>query len=127
MNFTLFARRFSTIFGPETQPSKRELEDVWEAIRYNGGPGAVHEVIQYLGERDRHRERWVGALGDTEVPLRLIVGPEDPVSGENIAARFEAVVPDPDVVRLEGIGHYPQLEAPDRTLESVLEHFEVHD
>jgi len=126
MTYALFARRFSTIFGPDTQPAERELKQFWEAILYNGGPGVVHEVIQYLGERDHHRERWVGALRDTEIPLRFVVGPEDPVSGENIAVRFERVVPDPDVFRLQGIGHYPQTEAPERTLEPVLEHLEAH-
>lgn len=126
INYPLFARRFASVFGPETQPSDRELENFWSAILYNGGRGVVHEVIQYLGERDAYRDRWVGALRDTDIPLRFVVGPEDPVSGENIAVRFEQVVADPDVVRLPGIGHYPQIEAPARTLDAILEHLEAN-
>ena len=32
---------------------------------------------------------------------------------------YESLIPQPNVVRLNGIGHYPQLEAP----QAVLEHF----
>jgi pimeloyl-ACP methyl ester carboxylesterase len=56
----------------------------------------------------------------TKVPMRLINGSTDPVSGEHLAACYEALVPDPDVVRLPGIGHYPQVEAPEAVLEAFL-------
>jgi pimeloyl-ACP methyl ester carboxylesterase len=32
--------------------------------------------------------------------------------------RYRAVVPDPDWVALEGIGHYPQLEDPEGVLKA---------
>jgi pimeloyl-ACP methyl ester carboxylesterase len=38
--------------------------------------------------------------------------------------RYEQLVPNPDVVRLERIGHYPQLEAPELVLAAVLEKIE---
>ena len=38
-----------------------------------------------------------------------------------MAARYRELVPNPDVVLLAGIGHYPQLEAPERVLEAYLE------
>ena len=66
-------------------------------------------------------ERWVGALQHTRVPLRLINGPVDPVSGAHMVARYRELVPDPDVISLEGIGHYPQTEAPDLVLAHYLE------
>ena len=34
-----------------------------------------------------------------------------------MAARYRELVPHPDVVLLDGIGHYPQLEAPQRVLD----------
>ena len=40
-------------------------------------------------------------------------GTDDPVSGRHMAERYRALVPNPDVVLLEGIGHYPQVEDPD--------------
>jgi hypothetical protein len=35
-----------------------------------------------------------------------------------MVARYRELVPQPDVVSLDGIGHYPQVEAPQRTLEA---------
>jgi pimeloyl-ACP methyl ester carboxylesterase len=62
----------------------------------------------------------VGALQQARVPLRFINGPEDPVSGRHMAERYRELVPNPDVVLLEGIGHYPQLEAPEAVLAAFL-------
>jgi pimeloyl-ACP methyl ester carboxylesterase len=40
-----------------------------------------------------------------------------------MVARYRELVPNPDVVELPDIGHYPQLEAPDAVLAAILEHF----
>jgi pimeloyl-ACP methyl ester carboxylesterase len=42
------------------------------------------------------------------------------VSGAHAAARYRELVPDPDVVALPDIGHYPQVEAPDAVLAAAL-------
>ena len=65
-----------------------------------------------MAERRLHRERWVGALQTTKVPIRLVCGMADPVSGAHMVARYRELVPHPDVVELATIGHYPQLEDP---------------
>jgi hypothetical protein len=38
-------------------------------------------LLGYIKERQAQRERWVTALQTTRVPLRLVNGPADPVSG----------------------------------------------
>jgi pimeloyl-ACP methyl ester carboxylesterase len=58
------------------------------------------------------------------VPLRFIVGLDDPVSGAHVAARYRELIPDPDIVELAGIGHYPQVEAPEEMLAAVRQFFE---
>ena len=121
MSERTFRRSFPRIFGPNTQPTDAELHAFWSLIMHNDGARVMHLVSRYQDERRAHRERWTGALRTTEVPLRLIVGPEDPVSGLGIAARFREVVREPDVVVLDGIGHYPQVEAPERVLEALFE------
>ena len=73
-----------------------------------------------MEERRRHRERWVGALQTTVVPLRVIDGLEDPVSGAHMVARYRELVPHPDVVELDGIGHYPQVEDPQGVVRAFL-------
>ncbi len=116
-----FGKTFSKIFGRQTRPSAIELHDFWTLIATNSGQRVMPRLIRYLDERREHRERWVAALTETKVPLRLINGPEDPVSGADMVRRYEALVPNPDVVALPGIGHYPQIEAADRTLRAFLE------
>jgi len=100
-NEASFSRSFAAVFGPQTQPS-------------------AHRLIRYIDERRQQRARCVGALQTGRVPLRFINGPEDPVSGRHMAERYRALVPNADVVLLEGIGHYPHLEAPQQVLEAFL-------
>jgi pimeloyl-ACP methyl ester carboxylesterase len=55
--------------------------------------------------------------------MRFINGLLDPISGAHMVVRYRELVPNPDVVELPDIGHYPQLEAPDAVLAAILEHF----
>jgi hypothetical protein len=42
-----------------------------------------------------------------------------------MADRYLQLIPDPDVVMLdEGVGHWPQIEAPDAVLNHLLGHIE---
>jgi len=121
MNRRGFERSFSAVFGANTQPSAEELAEFWELIRRDGGHRIMHKLIRYMPERLAHRERWVGALQKTKVPLRVINGPDDPVSGAHMVARYRELVPNPDVVSLPGIGHYPQTEDPASVLNAFFE------
>ena len=114
----LFRKSFSAVFGPDTQPTDDDLEDFWDLITYNDGVKIAHKISRYQKERRENRKRWVGALQRTTTPLRFVNGPLDPVSGEAMAARYRQIIPDPDVVILDGIGHYPQVEAPEQVLEA---------
>ncbi|HVT36831.1 MAG TPA: alpha/beta hydrolase, partial [Nevskiaceae bacterium] len=116
-----FSRSFSAIFGPQTQPSAEELHAFWQLVTHNQGTRIFHRLIRYIPERRAQRERWVGALLRTRVPLRLVNGPEDPVSGAHLAEHYRQHVPHPDIVSLPGIGHYPQVEAPAQVLAALAE------
>jgi pimeloyl-ACP methyl ester carboxylesterase len=116
-----FERSFCAVFGARTQPTQHELDEFWDLIRRDGGHRLMHKLIRYIPERRAHRERWVGALQRTRVPLRVIDGPDDPVSGAHMVARYRALVPDPDTVTLPGIGHYPQVEDPEGVLQAFVE------
>lgn len=117
--FKMFQGTFEKIFGPTTQPSAQELKDLWHLINLKNGMSIFHLLIRYMQDRKDHEERWLEALQETTIPLRLINGACDPISGKHMGKHYEKVIPNPDVVYLENIGHYPQLEAP----EQVLEHF----
>ena len=114
-----FRRTFSSIFGAQTQPDDAELRACWNLVTHNNGRAIIHKLIRYMQERKTHYDRWVGALQKTRVPLRLIDGGADPISGAHMVRVYREMIPNPDVVLLEEIGHYPQLESPERVLEGL--------
>ncbi len=114
------ARGFRRIFGPDTQPDAPYLDACQSLIDAAGGRPVLARTIGYMRERVVHRERWVGALVRAPMPLRYIVGMADPISGAHVAARWRELIPHADVVELPGIGHYPQVEAPQAVLDAVL-------
>lgn len=111
-----FKQSLASIFGKETQPTEAELNDFVTLFRYNNGKKIAHKLIRYMSERAKYRERWVGALERTKVPLRFINGLADPVSGKHLVARFREVLPHTDIIELVDIGHFPHFEVPDKTL-----------
>ena len=116
-----FALSMRRIFAQDRPPTPAELEGFWELLTHGNGRAVLAAVSRYRHERRRLRERWVGALQAAAVPLRLIVGMADPVAGATIAARYRQLVPRPDVIELAGVGHYPQVEAPERVLKAYEE------
>lgn len=116
-----FARTMTHVFGRETPPTPEQLEGFWQLLNINNGKRIIPKLIGYMVERQRHRERWVGALLTTYRPLKLINGAADPISGAHMADRYRELVPNPHVTSLPGIGHYPQLEAPREVLRAYLE------
>ncbi len=111
------------MFGPNTKPTRHMMDVFNQILDYNDGRRVLHKVGRFINDRYTHRNRWVRAMRQTEVPMRLIDGPIDPNSGAHMARRYAEVIPDADVVMLaDDIGHWPQLEAPD----AVLTHFLAH-
>lgn len=121
-----FQKTFDEIFGPDTKASDSEIDTHWMLINYNGGRSVLHKLLQYIPERKAMRTRWVGALQETSIPMRLIDGGADPVSGKHLYDYYLEQIPNPDAVLFEDIGHYPHTEAPERTLEAFLEFHKKH-
>ncbi len=114
-------RSFRKIFGAETQPSEREIQDFWKVIEHNDGRRIVHKLIRYMKEREIHGRRWVEALDRSPPALRHINGLSDPISGAHVAEFYRRRIEGADVVGLEGVGHYPQIEAPGAVVSALLE------
>ena len=112
-------RIFKKIFADKKPPSDEELAAVWQLIEHNGGRAVAHKVIRYMAERVTFRDRWVGALNTPATPLLLIDGMEDPISGAHLVEAYRQLVRQPNIVELQGVGHYPQLEAPQATAQAV--------
>lgn len=104
---------FDAIFG-ERKPSAAEINAFWELIRYNNGRLVIPKLLRYMVERRTYRERWVTAMEQTKIPVQMINGPLDPISGAHLAEAFALRNPKARVDSLPGVGHYPQVEAPQK-------------
>lgn len=112
MNSFTFERSMNKIFGPHTKASPQELAAFWRLINEKNGKAAIPSILQYLRERKENAQRWTTALQTTTIPLGIINGPEDPISGIRMVNEYKRLIANPQVVVLDGIGHYPQTEAP---------------
>jgi pimeloyl-ACP methyl ester carboxylesterase len=117
-NERAFARSFAPLFV--TPPTRDELHAFWTLASKNGGARALAGLIGYMAERRANRARWVGALLQATLPLVVINGSRDPVSGAHMVRRLLELRPHTDVVRLPDVGHYPQVEAPAAVLAAYL-------
>lgn len=116
-----FGKSFSAVFGSNTQPSDAALDAFWKIVSGNGGKLVLHRLMQYIPERVANRRRWVDAVTEASIPLRVICGLDDPVSGAHMLVRYRELVPHPDIVEVSGIGHYPQTEATQSVLDAFLQ------
>jgi pimeloyl-ACP methyl ester carboxylesterase len=116
-----FERSIGALYGPATRPSTGELSHDWELATHNGGLFVADKIFHFLEERIDNRERWVGAMQNTPVPLCLVNGAADPIAGQAMAELFREAVSHAGLVPLEGIGHFPHLEVPERVLAAYVE------
>jgi len=121
-----FDKSFSRVFGPDTKPGERQLQEFWDVINSGNGRHMFHSLITYMRDRRDNRERWISAIGDFAGPVALINGSYDPVSGAHMVARFIELLGQPAFLReYKNIGHYPQLEAPKQVAADYLEFLEL--
>jgi pimeloyl-ACP methyl ester carboxylesterase len=119
----LTTRTINEMFGPNTKPSPELMEKFHQILEYNDGKRVSHLVGRFVIDREHHRNRWVRAMRQTGVPMRLIDGPCDPNSGQHMADRYLEIIPNPDVIMLDrAIGHWPQIEDPAGVVKHFLEH-----
>ncbi|UTW58413.1 alpha/beta hydrolase [Kordiimonas sp. SCSIO 12603] len=116
-----FLQGLAEVFGKHTRPEGEFLKEFWPAIKGINGRASFSRRIRYMKERKENADRWVPALPEasTKIPMFLINGTDDPVSGAHAADGFEKLVPRAKVARLPGIGHFPQIEDPEAVCELV--------
>jgi pimeloyl-ACP methyl ester carboxylesterase len=117
-NEELFVTGLQTTL-PEGYDASADSADIWAATSRQDGHRISHRLIRYLDDRQRHAERWTGALETTDVPLGFVWGMLDPISGAHMAERIRERRPDAPLLALEDVGHWPQLEAPERVAQAL--------
>ena len=122
--YRVFERKLGRNFGPAHPPTDQEMQELWQLLRYRNGHRLVPKTLNYLRERVAKRERWVGPLQRDAMPMGLINGAADPVSGTHIPEIWQRLVPHGQLIELDpGVGHYPPLEAPDAVVDAYLHFF----
>ncbi len=117
---SMFNKTLRQLFGTQTQPSSELLDDFWALYAHNDGCAINHRVGRFWLDRLKQRDRLVNATTRASIPLRLINGAADPNSGWHMAMVFQKLRPDVQVIKLEGIGHWPQIEAAQRVADEII-------
>ena len=118
-NEAFFRRQFSSVFSDGHQPSPEFLGDAWSLIERDGGNRLGHKLVYYMDERTVYADRWHGAVRDWEGPLSLFWGLEDPVAVPAILEGLVDLRPSTEPLTFPDLGHYPQVEDPDRFTEAL--------
>lgn len=115
-----FIRGFATLFSDAHPLSGDEASAQWALLAREDGQRILHLLSAYLHERVAFAERWHGAVRDWPKPLSLLWATDDPVATTAVLDGLRELRPAAEVVRLAGIGHYPQIEVPDEFTGSAL-------
>ncbi|MFY7670406.1 alpha/beta fold hydrolase [Tenacibaculum sp. MEBiC06402] len=121
INKPLFDNSFKKVFGENTKPSKQDLIDQWYLICKNKGNRINNKLVHAIKDRIVNKERWENSIKYEKIPIVFINGLQDPVTGKSTVDRYMAIVPNPNVIKLKSIGHFPQLESPELIVKHVTE------
>ncbi len=89
-------------------------------VVHDDGHRMLPRLIRYIEERRANERRFTGAIEADPSPLHVVWGLDDPVAVPSMVDTLLAARPDATAERLDGVGHYPMVEAPQRFLDAVL-------
>ena len=115
-----FYWQFPKIFSSPELIDRAMLDDLWQLMVREDGKLRLPKIAEYGDERMRHKSRWVGALQKRTEPFLLLWAAEDPVAVRAIGRRLAEECDASVLCELDGVGHYPQLECPDRVVRAVV-------
>jgi pimeloyl-ACP methyl ester carboxylesterase len=126
MSESSFRKNMVKVFSNAHPPSEEFITETWKLIITDNGRQMIPHLIRYMQERIDYRDRWVAPLVENTIPHQLIDGVEDPISGEQLVQRYEELIPDALVVRIENSGHYPHLETPEEVVHALVSFVSKH-
>ncbi len=106
--------------APAHRPSDDELAAQWQLLTHDGGHRLLARTIRYLEDRRTEERRYTGAIEAHPTPLGIVWGELDPIAVHAMTDRLLEARTDATRTTLEGVGHYPMVEAPERFAAAVL-------
>jgi len=113
----LFELQFRSVFADRSLLASEEIDGYWATLTENRQ--VMPKLAGYMNERLRRADRWLPPLRKLSSPALIIWGTEDPVAVPPIARRLHRELPESELIWLQDIGHYPQLEAPAQVAEHI--------
>ena len=112
-------------FAPDTELDARgdlELDAVVAMSVRGDGLSMLPRTIRYIEDRRAEERRFTGAIETHPSPLGVVWGDLDPVAVHDMAVKLATEArPGTPLITLDGVGHYPMVEAPDRLATAVLD------
>jgi pimeloyl-ACP methyl ester carboxylesterase len=107
-------------FSPATPVDHDELAAQGEMVAWRDGHLLLPRLIRYVEERRRIGARFTGAIERHPSSLAVVWGRDDPIAVATMTDRLRRARGALDLVVLDGVGHYPMVEAPDRFLDAMV-------
>jgi len=96
---------------PECLTEEDELV-MTELMAREDGNLRMPSLSLYMRERYIHKDRWIGALRETEKPLQFVWADGDPVANVTLGRALHAECPQARYTELPGLGHFLLMEDP---------------
>jgi pimeloyl-ACP methyl ester carboxylesterase len=106
-------------FSPKSAVGDDELDAQWLFAERNDGHRLLARTIRYIEDRRAEERRFTGAIETHPSPLSVVWGADDPIAVVAMTDELRRARPDAHVTILDGVGHYPMIEAPDRFATAV--------
>jgi pimeloyl-ACP methyl ester carboxylesterase len=97
---------------PASRPDADHVRAAADLIVRDRGARLLSRTIRYIEDRRRQEDRFTGAIERHPSPLAIVWGDLDPIAVWAMTDRLLERRPDATRARLEGVGHYPMVEAP---------------
>ena len=120
-SWRVFRLQYPRVYAQPRQFDETHYHSQWSLMLHNEGRRTLHKTAVYMIERELMGERWTGPLHRLDVPLKVIWGKRDPIAVYSIAQKLCKSNPAAQLSTLDDIGHYPQLEAPARVADCLLQ------
>jgi pimeloyl-ACP methyl ester carboxylesterase len=116
----VFRSNMRKLWADPSKLGEEEISLMWALLTRNQGKHRLHKITQYLRDRVRYRDRWVGALKACDLPTHVLWGAEDPITGGDVARVHHGEIASSTLTLLDGVGHYPMLETPERWADALI-------
>lgn len=107
-------------YTPGAPVDEKEVAAACEAICLDDGQRLLPRLIRYIEERRRNQDRFTGAIESHGAPLSIVWGADDPIAVAPMSQRLHDTAGGSTLVVLDGVGHYPMVEAPERFADAVV-------